>query len=59
MIQPNRGKSLSEVKIKMLLRQYRMMSGKTNWLELGRRCGVHASTAKRYVERYLDSVKQS
>ena len=52
-----RGKPLSEIKIKMLLRQYRMMgmSIKTNWTELGRRCGVHASTAKKYIEAYLKS----
>lgn len=50
MRQPTKGKSLSEVKIKMLFRQYRMMA-KVNWTELGRRCGVHASTAKRCIER--------
>jgi len=52
-----RGKALSETKIKMLLRQYRMMGAKVTWIELGRRCGVHASTAKRYVETYLNSLK--
>ena len=54
-----RGKSLSQTKIEMLLRQYRMMGMgiKTNWTELARRCGIHASTAKRYVERYLESKK--
>ena len=51
---PQRGKPLSEIKTKMLLRQYRMMGMgvKTNWSELARRCGVHASTAKKYIEAY-------
>lgn len=54
MVHSQRGKLLSEIKIKMLLRQYRMMGmGKPNWSELGRRCGVHASTAKRYIEVHL------
>lgn len=54
MAHPLRGKFLSEIKIEMLLRQYRMMAtDKPNWSELGRRCGVHASTAKKYVEEHL------
>ena len=54
-----KGKSLSQAKIKMLLRQYRMMGmdTKTNWAELARRCEIHASTAKRYIKRYLESKK--
>ena len=54
---PNKGKALSETKIKMLLRQYKMMGTKINWTELGRRCEVHSSTAKRCIEKHLNSPK--
>lgn len=51
----NKGKGLSDVKNKMLIRQYRIMKPKINWTELGRRCGVHPSTAKKYIEKYIEA----
>jgi len=55
MIHTSGGKPLSDVKIKALLRQYRMMGTNISWSELGRRCGVCASTAKKYIKRYIEA----